>query len=82
MGLLAFAAGFFTMVVGYASWKSPQLNAEAFLQSLQLFMVVPIDELTRMMANPFYFIGFFVLSVGVIITLFGIKKFIVSCLAG
>lgn len=82
IGLLAFATGFFIMVAGYASWKSPQLNSEAFLQSLQLFVVLPIDEITRMIANPFYFIGFIVLSVGVIITLIGIRKVIVSYLAG
>ena len=81
-GLIAFAAGFFTMVAGYATWKSPQLNSEAFLQALQLFVAVPVDELTRMIAHPFYFIGFIVLSVGVIMTLFGIKKVIVSYLAG
>jgi hypothetical protein len=82
MGILAFAAGFFIMVAGYASWKSPQLNSEAFMQSLRLFVVVPIDELTRMLANPFYFIGFIVLSVGVIITLIGVRKVIVSLFAG
>jgi hypothetical protein len=82
MGLLAFTAGFFIMVAGWASWKSPQLNSEAFLQSLKLFVVVPMDELTRMLGNPFYFIGFIVLSVGFIITLIGIRKVIVSYFAG
>lgn len=82
MGLLAFTAGFFIMVAGWASWKSPQLNSEAFLQSLKLFVVVPMDELTRMLGNPFYFIGFIVLSVGFIITLIGVRKVIVSYFAG
>ncbi|MEE9509925.1 MAG: hypothetical protein V3V81_05480, partial [Candidatus Bathyarchaeia archaeon] len=78
----AFTAGFFIMVAGWASWKSPQLNSEAFLQSLKLFVVVPMDELTRMLGNPFYFIGFIVLSVGFIITLIGVRKVIVSYFAG
>ena len=82
MGLLAFAAGFFIMVAGYASWKSPQLNSEAFVQSLRLFFVVPVDELSRMLANPYYFIGFIVLSVGFIIALIGVRKILVSLFAG
>ncbi len=82
MGLLALTAGFFIMVAGYASWKSPQLNSEAFVHSLQLFFVVPVEELSRMIANPYYFIGFIVMSVGFIIALIGVRKIIVSLFAG
>lgn len=78
IGVFVFVIGFITMIAGYGAWKSPQLDWEAFLQTLEQFFVMSLDEISNMFTHPFSFVGLIVLFVGVIMILTGIKDVISS----
>jgi hypothetical protein len=76
--LLLLVAGLITFTAGYGAWKSPHLDWEGFIQSLQVLGLWGANEVVRMISDPFAFIGLIVMIVGVLAIANGVRRFLQS----
>ena len=72
IGLLI--AGIITTFVGYGAWRSPYLDWHSFVQTFEQFVTTLFGEIIRMMHEPFSFIGFIVMAVGLLLVRNNVTK--------
>lgn len=69
-GLVTFVGGFVLIVLGIGMWRSPEINWEGFLDAWSLV----INDVARLVHDPFAVLGVVVLIIGVLIALRGLWR--------
>lgn len=75
-GLVILIAGLITLIFGYGAWRNPHLDWEGFTQTFLQLWQSSVNEVIRMLGDPFSFIGLIVMIVGVVVAINGVSKLI------
>ena len=71
-GLITLLGGVVLVVLGLGMWRSPEIDWEGFLAAWSLV----IDDIARLIHDPFAVLGVVVLIVGLIIAFNGLKRLV------
>ena len=71
-GLIVFSGGLVLMVMGLGMWQSPELDWEGFLTA----WVLIIDDIARLVHDPFAVLGVIVMIIGLVIAYNGLRRFV------
>ena len=71
-GLIVFSGGLVLMVMGLGMWQSPELDWEGFLMA----WVLIIDDIARLVHDPFAVLGVIVMIIGLVIAYNGLRRFV------
>jgi len=71
-GLVIFIGGVVLMVLGIGMWRSPELDWEGFLEAWS----VVINDIARLIHDPFAVLGVVVLIVGLVMAYNGIRRIV------
>ncbi len=69
-GLVIFSGGFVLILLGIGMWRSPEMNWEGFLDAWSLV----VNDVARLIHDPFAVLGVVVLIIGVFIALNGLWR--------
>jgi len=62
------------MVVGIGMWRSPELNWQSFVSEWSILM----NEMNRLIHDPFGVLGVLVLIIGLLIAYHGVRRLILG----
>lgn len=73
-GLVIFGGGFVLILLGIGMWRSPEMDWEGFLDAWSLV----INDVARLIHDPFAVLGVVVLIIGVLIALYGLRRIVLG----
>jgi len=71
-GLIIFTGGLVFIILGLGMWRSPEIDWEGFLASWS----VVINEIARLVHDPFAVLGVIVLIIGLVIAYNGFRRLV------
>ena len=71
-GLIVFTGGLLLMVLGLGMWQSPEINWEGFLAAWSTI----INDIARLVHDPFAILGVIVLIIGLVIAYNGLRRLV------
>jgi len=71
-GLIFFFGGLILLVMGLGMWQSPELDWQGFLAAWALI----INDIARLVHDPFAVLGIFVMVIGFLIAVNGIRRLV------
>ncbi len=76
-GLVIFGGGLVLIVLGIGMWRSPEINWEGFLEAWRLVINLVINDIARLVHDPFAVLGIVVLIAGLFIAANGLRRIVV-----
>ena len=73
-GFLLFLGGLITIIAGFGAWKNPHLDWNGFREALFEMGFWSINEVARLIGDPFAFIGLILMIIGILAATNGLKK--------
>ena len=73
-GLVIFSGGFVLILLGIGMWRSPEINWEGFLEAWCLV----INDIARLVHDPFAVLGIVVLVIGLFIVAIGLRSIVLG----
>lgn len=77
-GLVTYIGGLVLMVLGFGMWRSPEIDWEGFLDAWSLAVSLVVNDIARLVHDPFAILGIVVLVIGLFIAAIGLRRIVLG----